>query len=67
MHDVEEAYGRARAAYASGPADPVRAGELAEVRWLIEELRVSLFAQQLGTDGPVSEKRIRKILTPGGW
>nr|WP_277514323.1 ATP-dependent RNA helicase HrpA [Cellulosimicrobium cellulans] len=67
VHDVEEAYQRARAAYAQGAADPVRAADLAEVRWLIEELRVSLFAQQLGTDGPVSEKRIRKLLTPGGW
>ena len=67
IHDVEEAYAKARAAYAAGPADPARAAELAEVRWLIEELRVSLFAQQLGTDGPVSEKRIRKILSPGGW
>ncbi len=67
VHDVEEAYGRARATLAAGPADPARGRELAEVRWLIEELRVSLFAQQLGTDGPVSEKRIRKILTPGGW
>ncbi|MCB7135950.1 ATP-dependent RNA helicase HrpA [Cellulosimicrobium marinum] len=67
MHDVEEAYERARAAYASGPADPARARELADVRWLVEELRVSLFAQQLGTDGPVSEKRIRKVLAPGGW
>jgi ATP-dependent helicase HrpA len=28
------------------------------VRWLIEELRVSLFAQILGTPVPVSEKRI---------
>jgi ATP-dependent helicase HrpA len=28
------------------------------VRWLIEELRVSLFAQTLGTPTPVSEKRI---------
>jgi ATP-dependent helicase HrpA len=28
------------------------------VRWLIEELRVSLFAQVLGTPVPVSEKRI---------
>jgi ATP-dependent RNA helicase HrpA len=28
------------------------------VRWMIEELRVSLFAQVLGTSGPVSEKRI---------
>lgn len=67
VHDVEEAYQRARAASAQGPADPVRAADLAEVRWLIEELRVSLFAQQLGTDGPVSEKRIRKLLTPDGW
>nr|WP_264029379.1 ATP-dependent RNA helicase HrpA [Cellulosimicrobium sp. SH8] len=67
VHDVEEAYQRARAAYAQGPADPVRAADLAEVRWLVEELRVSLFAQQLGTDGPVSEKRIRKLLAPDGW
>lgn len=67
VHDVAEAYERARTAYTSGAADPARAAELAEVRWLLEELRVSLFAQQLGTDGAVSEKRIRKILTPGGW
>ncbi len=67
VHDVEDAYQRARAAYVQGPADPARAADLAEVRWLIEELRVSLFAQQLGTDGPVSEKRIRKLLTPDGW
>ncbi len=66
IHDVEEAYAKARAAAANGPADPARAAELAEVRWLIEELRVSLFAQQLGTDGTVSEKRIRKILAPNG-
>ena len=32
------------------------------IRWLIEELRVSLFAQVLGTPGPVSEKRIRAAL-----
>jgi ATP-dependent helicase HrpA len=32
------------------------------VRWMIEELRVSLFAQILGTTGPVSEKRIRTAL-----
>lgn len=28
--------------------------------WLVEELRVGLFAQRLGTAQPVSEKRIRK-------
>ncbi|MBT0726397.1 ATP-dependent RNA helicase HrpA [Rosenbergiella australiborealis] len=32
------------------------------VRWMIEELRVSLFAQQLGTPYPVSEKRITQLL-----
>ncbi len=31
---------------------------LQEVRWMIEELRVSLFAQQLGTAYPISAKRI---------
>jgi ATP-dependent helicase HrpA len=33
-----------------------------EVRWMLEELRVSLFAQVLGTPRPVSEPRIRKAL-----
>jgi ATP-dependent helicase HrpA len=32
------------------------------VRWMIEELRVSLFAQTLGTRGPVSEQRIHRAL-----
>jgi len=31
---------------------------LREFRWLIEEFRVSLFAQQLKTRRPVSEKRL---------
>jgi len=29
-------------------------------RWMLEEYRVSLFAQQLGTQVPVSEKRLRQ-------
>ena len=32
--------------------------EAAEIRYMIEELRVSLFAQQLGTKYPVSDKRV---------
>jgi ATP-dependent helicase HrpA len=28
------------------------------IRWQIEELRVSLFAQTMGTPSPVSERRI---------
>lgn len=42
-----------------------------EYRWLIEELRVSLFAQTLGTVRPVSEKRLehaweRAVAAPSG-
>ncbi len=36
--------------------------ELAKVRWMLEELRVSVFAQSLGTPQPISEARIRKVL-----
>jgi ATP-dependent helicase HrpA len=34
---------------------------LDEFRWLIEELRVSLFAQELRTPQPVSVKRLEKV------
>ena len=35
---------------------------LVRVRWMLEEFRVSLWAQHLGTPYPVSEGRIRKAL-----
>lgn len=35
---------------------------LAKIKWMLEEFRVSLFAQELGTAHPVSEKRIRTAL-----
>ncbi|MBO9492866.1 ATP-dependent RNA helicase HrpA [Thalassotalea sp. G20_0] len=34
---------------------------LQQFYWMIEEYRVSLFAQQLGTRFPVSDKRLRKL------
>ena len=37
-------------------------GELVDVRWMLEELRVSLFAQSLGTPQPVSEARVEREL-----
>ncbi len=40
-----------------GALDP----RLEEFRWLIEELRVSLFAQELRTPQPVSVKRLEKV------
>ena len=36
--------------------------QLRRVRWMLEEYRVSLWAQQLGTAQPVSDSRIRKAL-----
>lgn len=42
------------------PAD--RQEQLAEFPWWLQELRVSLFAQPLGTRLPVSEKRLQKRL-----
>ncbi|WP_241967804.1 ATP-dependent RNA helicase HrpA [Pseudidiomarina homiensis] len=37
--------------------------ELKEIRWMLEELRVSYFAQQLGTRYPISEKRVQQALS----
>ncbi|MFN6961181.1 MAG: ATP-dependent RNA helicase HrpA, partial [Rhodocyclaceae bacterium] len=41
----------------SGNVDPF----LEEFRWLLEELRVALFAQELKTPSPVSVKRLQKM------
>ena len=41
---------------------PSRMRELLDVRWLVEELRISVFAQALGTPGPISEQRIVRAL-----
>ncbi len=46
------------AALASMQADATRE----RLRWLLEEYRVSLFAQELGTAEPVSEKRLARWL-----
>jgi len=37
-----------------------------EFRWLVEEFRVSLFAQELGTTEPVSRVRLQKALEDAG-
>jgi ATP-dependent helicase HrpA len=40
------------------PAGP----QLSQLRWMIEELRISLFAQPVGTPHPVSDKRIYRAM-----
>jgi ATP-dependent helicase HrpA len=52
---VEQAYQQAVAALPSPRRDDE---DVRVVRWMLEELRVSLFAQTLGTPAPVSETRI---------
>ncbi|MEW2506928.1 MULTISPECIES: ATP-dependent RNA helicase HrpA [unclassified Amycolatopsis] len=55
---ITEEYRSALATLPAGTSSPA----LSEVRWMIEELRVSFFAQTLGTAYPVSLKRITKAL-----
>jgi len=51
---VEDAYADLVAQLPDGPLPP----DVDAVGWMLEELRVSLFAQQLRTRIPVSEKRV---------
>ena len=51
-----------RQAVADLPAARRDQPDVTEVRWMLEELRVSLFAQTLGTQAPVSENRILAAL-----
>jgi ATP-dependent helicase HrpA len=62
MRVVHELEGELRARIAAWPEGrPVPAG-LDDVGWMIQELRVSSFAQGLGVRGQVSAKRIRRAL-----
>jgi ATP-dependent helicase HrpA len=54
-HRVEDVY---RDALAALPAAERSTDAAREIGWQIQELRVSLFAQTIGTQGPVSERRI---------
>nr|WP_235502834.1 ATP-dependent RNA helicase HrpA [Kitasatospora sp. Root187] len=59
VQQVQDAYGDL---LAKVPAGREPSAELRAIRWMIEELRVSFFAQGLGTPTPVSEKRILKAM-----
>lgn len=47
----------------SGKQTTDRADACSEFRWLLEELKVSLYAQELGTAVPISPKRLEKFLS----
>jgi ATP-dependent helicase HrpA len=59
VHELEDAYRLRLESWPRGRALPET---LREVPWLLQELRVSHFAQGLGTRGQVSSKRIRRVL-----
>ncbi len=45
------------------PLEPASQRHIVRARWMLEELRLSLFAQHLGTAEPVSVQRIIKVLS----
>ncbi|MEO6533760.1 MAG: ATP-dependent RNA helicase HrpA [Pseudolysinimonas sp.] len=62
LTEVEQATQLYREAGGTLPLAATTPRKLVPVRWMLEELRLSLFAQQLGTAGTVSTQRIRKAL-----
>ena len=61
-NEVTAATDRYLAAGGAIPLAPGTPDKLVKVRWMLEELRVSLFAQHLGTAETVSTQRITKAL-----
>ncbi|QIM62654.1 ATP-dependent RNA helicase HrpA [Pasteurellaceae bacterium Orientalotternb1] len=59
VEQVQQAY---QQLLAKLPKSKPISDEVAEIRYMIEELRVSLFAQQLGTKYPISDKRILNVI-----
>ncbi|NHC44454.1 ATP-dependent RNA helicase HrpA [Motilibacter aurantiacus] len=59
LEQVQAEYAAALAAVPDGRPVPE---ELRDVRWMIEELRISYFAQTMRTAYPVSEKRVYRAL-----
>ena len=59
VEQVQQAY---QQLLAKLPKSKPVSDEVAEIRYMIEELRVSLFAQQLGTKYQVSEKRVLNLI-----
>jgi ATP-dependent helicase HrpA len=62
MGRVHAAQAELDAFVAGLPAARREADEVRQLHWMVEELRVSLFAQALGTPYPISEQRIYKAM-----
>ena len=62
IHQAEADIAAAREALERRPYDARRYAALTQARWMAEELRVSMFAQTLGTPNKVSMKRLLGVL-----
>ena len=62
IHQAEADIAATREALERRPYDARRDAALTQARWMAEELRVSMFAQTLGTPGKVSMKRLLGVL-----
>ena len=63
MTEVQLATSRYIAAGGTLPLAPGAPAHIVHARWMLEELRVSLFAQHISTAEPVSVQRITKVLS----
>lgn len=59
---VEEATTAVESAIGALPGGHEKSDAVDDLRWLLEEYRVSLWAQEVGTARPVSDKRIRAAI-----
>ena len=62
IHQAEAEIAATRKALERRPYDARRDAALTQARWMAEELRVSMFAQTLGTPNKVSMKRLLGVL-----
>ena len=62
IHQAEAEIAATREALERRPYDAQRDAALTQARWMAEELRVSMFAQTLGTPNKVSMKRLLGVL-----
>ena len=62
IHQAEAEIAATREALERRPYDARRDAALTQARWMAEELRVSMFAQTLGTPNKVSMKRLLGVL-----
>lgn len=62
IHQAEAEIAATREALDRRPYDARRDAALTQARWMAEELRVSMFAQTLGTPNKVSMKRLLGVL-----